>query len=157
MAAVAGCRIDSLVRPQHTAPPDARAPQEQPLPALPGRGEASAEPVEPASTGAPPTPPEPEQEASLDINPDSLLGLDRKSVRALLGRPSFIRREKPMELWRYRHGGCALALFLYGDTAGGADSFRVRHVESWAPGGAETPPGACLNALARRARQQPTG
>ena len=127
------------------------------MPALPGRGEASAEPVEPAAAGAPPPPPAPEQESSLDISPDSLLGLDRKSVRALLGRPSFIRREKPMELWRYRHGSCALALFLYGETAGGAESFRVHHVESWAPGGAETPPRECLNTLARRARQQPTG
>lgn len=125
------------------------------MPALPGSEVAADKPAE-AEAARPPEPP-PEQTASLDIDPDSLIGLDRRAVRTLLGQPSFVRREKPMELWRYRHGGCALALFLYAEKAGGADSFRVRHVESWAPGGAETPPRECLNALARRARQQPTG
>ena len=112
-------------------------------------------PVPPTPTPAPP--PEPVRPPAPDIDPDTLIGLDRPGVRALLGQPSFVRREKPMELWRYRHGGCALALFLYADRAGDEDSFRVRHVESWAPGGEQTPPRACLNAVAQRARQKPAG
>ena len=149
LAGAAGCRIDNPLVLRHTTPPP---PQEQPLPVLSDGG------GEPAGTAAPPPPePEPGQTASLDIDLDSLIGLDRAEVRALLGPPSFIRREKPTELWRYRHGSCALALFLYAERPGGEEIFRVRHIESWAPGGEQTPPRECLNALARHAREQPTG
>lgn len=122
------------------------------MPAPPGHD--AAEPVRTAVTQAPP---EPQPEAVPEIGPDSLIGLDRQAVRELLGPPSFVRREKPTELWRYRDGGCALALFLYAEKSGGVETFRVRHVESWAPGGEQTPPRECLNSLARRARLQPTG
>ena len=144
LAGVAGCTIDNPLVLQHSARP---APQGQPLPVLSAGGGGPGEPAEP----------EPERTASLDIDPKSLIGLDRNAVRALLGPPSFIRREKPTELWRYRHGSCALALFLYVGAAGGDETLRVRHIESWAPGGEQTPPGKCLNALARHARKQPTG
>ena len=144
LAGVAGCRMDNPLVLRHTASP---APQEQSLPVLSAGGGGPVEPAEP----------EPEQTASLDIDPDSLIGLDRNEVEALLGPPSFIRREKPTELWRYRHETCALALFLYVGGAGGDEAFRVRHIESWAPGGEQTPPRKCLNALARHARKQPTG
>ncbi|MDE0059401.1 MAG: hypothetical protein OXI22_23810 [Defluviicoccus sp.] len=156
LAGVVSCRIENPLVPQHTPPP---APQEQPLPALPAGGGERAGSAEAASAEPPPPPPEPEPEqaASLDIEPDSLIGLDRNEVRALLGPPSFIRREKPTELWRYRHGTCALALFLYVGATGSDETLRVRHIESWAPGGEQTPPRECLNALARHARQQPTG
>ena len=150
VAGVAGCRIDNPLAPQQAARP---APQEQPLPVLPGGGEAVAEPAQTAAVE--PAPPEPEPTPY--ISPDSLIGLDREAVKTLLGPPTFVRRDKPTELWRYRHGGCALALFLYADGRGRDAAFRVRHVESWAPGGEPTPPGECLNTLARRTRQQPTG
>ncbi len=155
LAGVVGCRIENPLLLQHSARP---APQERPLPVLPPGGGGPAEPAEAASGEPPPPPgPEPERTAALDIDPKSLIGLDRNEVRALLGSPSFIRSEKPTELWRYRHGTCALALFLYAGGAGGGETFRVRHIESWAPGGEQTPPRKCLNALARHARQQPTG
>ena len=147
LAGVAGCRIDNPLGLRH-------APQEQPLPVLSAGGGGPAELAETAPAAPPPPEPEPERTASLDIDPDSLVGLDREAVRALLGPPSFVRREKPTELWRYRHGSCALALFLYAEKPGDDETFRVRHIESWAPGGEQTPPRECLNALAR---QQPAG
>ncbi len=138
-------------------------PQEQPLPVLSSPGGAGDKPagavaVPPPSP--PPSPPNesgPAKEASLDIDPDRVLGLDRPAVEALLGEPDFVRRENPMELWRYRHEECAVALFLYAEEPGGRGPLRVRHVEAWAPGAEETPPGACLSALARRAGRTPTG
>ena len=151
VAGVAACGIDNPLRTLQGARP---APQEQPLPDLSGDGEAG---TEPARTAAAAPPPAPERKPAPEIDPESLIGLDRKAVRTLLGPPTFVRQEKPTELWRYRHGGCALVLFLYSDGAGRNAPFRVRHVESWAPGGEQTPPGECLNALARDARQQPTG
>lgn len=149
VAGMAGCRLDLPSPPQSGAHP---APQEQPLPVLPG-GEARREPVQTAAVEPDP----PEREVAPRVNPDSLIGLDRKAIGALLGPPTFVRRDKPTELWRYRHGSCALALFFYADGPGRDATFRVRHLESWAPGGEQTPPGECLNDLARLARQQPTG
>lgn len=147
---MAGCRVDGLTGPQPTAAD--RGPQEQPLPVLPGPGgdrvaSAAAIPVE-----APRPPQEgPAAEAPLEIGPDRVLDLDGQAVEALLGEPDFVRRENPMELWRYRHERCAVALFLYAEEADGRGPLRVRHVEAWAPGEEETPPRECLSALARRA------
>ena len=152
MAGVAGCRVDNPLAPQRSTRP---APQEQPLPVLPGGGEAAGGSAQAAAAEPVPALPAPKPEPYID--PDSLMGLDREAVEALLGPPTFVRRDRPTELWRYRHGGCALALFLYADGPGRGATFRVRHIESWAQGGEQTPPGECLNALARRARQQPTG
>ena len=105
---------------------------------------------------APPPDSTPAKESSLQIGPERVLGLDRQAVEALLGEPDFVRRENPMELWRYRHEGCAVALFLYAEEADGRGAFRVRHIEAWAPGAEEISPRACLSALARRTGQSPT-
>lgn len=86
-----------------------------------------------------------------------MLGLDPRAVETLLGEPDFVRRENPMELWRYRHEGCAVALFLYAEEPGGRGPLRVRHIEAWAPGDRQTSPRACLSALARRAGQGSAG
>ena len=158
VAGAAGCRFADVATLRHVAHPP---PQEQPLPAPPGAdagaGAAVAEAARSAPSEAAPPARAVARKAVPEIRPDSLFGLDRQAVEALLGPPSFVRREKPSELWRYRHGSCALALFLHADGSGRDASFRVRHIESWAPGGEQTPPGECLNALARRARQQPAG
>ena len=96
-------------------------------------------------------------EASLDIGPDRVLDLDGQAVEALLGAPDFVRRENPMELWRYRHEKCAVALFLYAEEGNGRGPLRVRHVEAWAPGDEQTSPRACLSALAKQAGRTPEG
>ena len=158
-AIAAGCRIEGLAEPQHTGAVADRAPREQPLPVLSGPDGTGVAPAETAKSRPSVPPPEtvPAQQASLDIGPDRVLGLDRRAVATLLGEPDFVRRENPMELWRYRHEGCAVALFLYAEEPGGGGPFRVRHIEAWAPGDEQISPRACLSALAKRAGQSASG
>ncbi len=90
--------------------------------------------------------------ASIEIAPDSLLGLDGGAVRALLGEPDLRRREASAEIWRYRQGNCALALFFYAATEGDGGGPRVRHFEAWETGGGKAASPACLGNVALRAR-----
>ena len=129
------------------------------MPILSGPGGNGGKPAEAAAAG-PSMPPQesvPAKEAALDIGPDRVLGLDGRAVETLLGEPDFVRRENPMELWRYRHEGCAVVLFFYAEEPGGRGLLRVRHIEAWTPGDTQISPRACLSALARRAGQSPTG
>jgi hypothetical protein len=50
--------------------------------------------------------------------PAALRGLDARQVSAVLGRPSFVRRDAPAEIWQYRVHACTLDLFLY-ESGGG--------------------------------------
>lgn len=67
------------------------------------------------------------QEASLpppDVtNPARLKGLNAGQVTALLGQPSFTRKDAPAEIWQYRVRSCTLDLFLYEEGA----THRVAH------------------------------
>lgn len=47
-----------------------------------------------------------------------LKGLTSTEVKAMLGQPSFMRRDKPAEIWQYRNNVCILDLFLYPEEAG---------------------------------------
>ena len=49
-----------------------------------------------------------------------LKGLTSIEVEAMLGRPSFTRRDKPAEIWQYRNNVCILDLFLYPEATGAA-------------------------------------
>jgi len=59
--------------------------------------------------------------------PSTLLGLEHHQVTALLGKPSFTRRDDPAQIWQYRDDTCILDIFLYRPEGGGA--YRVTHVE----------------------------
>ncbi|MCH6589988.1 MAG: hypothetical protein IH806_05720 [Proteobacteria bacterium] len=59
--------------------------------------------------------------------PRTLLGLENHQVMALLGEPSFTRRDDPAQIWQYRDSTCILDVFLYRPVGGGA--YRVTHVE----------------------------
>ncbi|MFQ5617398.1 MAG: hypothetical protein ACE5FR_00360 [Rhodospirillales bacterium] len=59
--------------------------------------------------------------------PRTLLGLEHHQVMALLGVPSFKRRDDPAQIWQYRDSTCILDIFLYRPAGGGA--YRVTHVE----------------------------
>ena len=59
--------------------------------------------------------------------PRTLLGLEHHQVMALLGEPSFKRRDDPAQIWQYRDSTCILDVFLYRPVGGGA--YRVTHVE----------------------------
>lgn len=42
-----------------------------------------------------------------------LIGLDRRRITALLGKPVFVRRDPPAEFWRYDQPDCVLELIFY--------------------------------------------
>ena len=74
-------------------------------------------------------------------------GMERAQVARLLGRPDFVRRDAPAEIWQYRAGGCILDLFLYEERGG----MRVAHAElrGRAAGG------SCGEAVAARTASPP--
>ncbi|MBC8239135.1 MAG: hypothetical protein H8E30_01540 [Alphaproteobacteria bacterium] len=69
----------------------------------------------------------PEPEPLLPVpDPPSLVGYDEAALEALFGKPSFMRRDPPAELWQYRNDSCTLDLFLYENAAG---NYTVEHLE----------------------------
>lgn len=78
-----------------------------------------------------------------------LTGLSREAVIELLGPAGFIRRDGPVQIWRYTGDDCFLDLFLFRE----ADSFRVNHVEARGKTAGQVPVFPCYQRLvgARRA------
>lgn len=65
-------------------------------------------------------------ESTVRATPTTVMGLDRGAVEQLLGRPGFVHRESPAEIWQYQTTSCVLDVFLY-DVAVGQ---RVTYVEA---------------------------
>ncbi len=61
----------------------------------------------------------------IDADPSRLMGLDPTQVTAMLGTPTFVRRDGGGEIWQYRDHGCILDLFLYRD----GETARVYHFD----------------------------
>jgi len=63
----------------------------------------------------------------LDVQttPTKLVGLSQFDVTQALGEPSFVRKDKGVEIWQYRNADCILDLFLYESRTG----FKVDHSE----------------------------
>lgn len=59
-----------------------------------------------------PAPPAPGFSAA-ERDPSRLLDLGRPDLSAILGKPSFVRRDMSAEVWQYRTELCVLDLFLY--------------------------------------------
>ena len=57
--------------------------------------------------------------------PSKLVGLSQFDVKQALGTPSFVRKDKGVEVWQYRSQDCILDLFLYESR----DGFSVDHSE----------------------------
>jgi hypothetical protein len=78
-----------------------------------------------------------------------LTGLSREMVLELLGPAGFVRRDGPVQIWRYTGDECFLDLFLFRE----ADSFRVNHVEARSKTAGPVPVFPCYQRLvaARRA------
>ena len=95
------------------APQPSQQPQPEPAPVLPLETPAVAD-HQLAALGADSLP-----------GPEGLIGLERDVLSALLGPPSFTRRDPPAEVWQYGDRTCFLDVFLY-ETAG---ALTVAHVE----------------------------
>lgn len=85
--------------------------------------------VVPAGTQAVPAWREPHGEAMKGAprpaEAPGLLGLLSVDVEGMFGRPRFVRRDGPAQIWQYGTDLCTLNLFLYRE----GPTFKVRHVE----------------------------
>jgi hypothetical protein len=72
-----------------------------------------------------PAVPAPREEQRREADPRALIGLTGPQIAEMLGRPGFVRRDAPAEIWQYRGSDCVLDVFLYAD----GSSARVQHVE----------------------------
>lgn len=85
-------------------------------------------------------------------DPDEMMGLGRKAVQALLGKPGLVRREAPAEVWQYQSGGCVLDVFLYQASA----DFQVVYLEARTGQAIDTAAATCLGAVLDRRRATPS-
>lgn len=131
----------------------ARIASEPPPSAAPA---VTAPPVQPVETPAE-TPPQTAARPAIDDDPKRLLGLDPEGIQAILGTPSFLRRDNPAQLWRYRNKSCILDIFLYADQSAHSHSFRVRHVEARSANADRASARECLRTLLAERGQTPTG
>ncbi len=79
--------------------------------------EAERETEEPA--------PRPIAKAPPPLKPERIMGLTRTELLDLLGKPDFLRRDAPAEIWQYRGKECILDVFLYDS----GEHYRVLHFE----------------------------
>jgi hypothetical protein len=81
--------------------------------------------------------------------PVRLIGLAREFVLELLGPAGFVRRDGPVQIWRYSGDDCFLDVFLFRES----DAFRVNHVEARSKNSSQVSVDGCYRALvaARRA------
>jgi len=105
-------------------------------------------PVAPAAP--PPDPPAiaPAAAAKPTIQPASVVGLNRRDVRKLLGEPGLIRHDAPAEVWQYRTAACVLDLVLYREK----NEPRVAYAEARTPAADPTPTDSCLTDIAAKRR-----
>ena len=85
-------------------------------------------------------------DANLDPNatdPDEVMGLGRKAVQELLGKPGLVRREAPAEVWQYQSRGCVLDVFLYEASA----DFEVVYLEARTGQAITAATDSCLGAV----------
>jgi hypothetical protein len=81
------------------------------------------------------------------LAPAALKGMSGAALTHVLGKPSFVRRDPPAEIWQYRVKACTLDLFLYEERG----RLSVAHYAVRVPGGGFMGDVACLDeVLARR-------
>jgi hypothetical protein len=84
--------------------------------------------------------------------PSALKGMGATAIEHALGKPAFVRRDPPAEIWQYRVKVCTLDLFLYDE--GGRKS--VSHYAVRTPGGTSMGDSACLDEVLARRDGTPT-
>lgn len=80
------------------------------------------------------------------MHPKKLVGLESLDVSRLLGKPNFVRRDKGVEIWQYRHADCILDLFLYESERKG---FLVDHTELRGPKLNDTTSLSCFSKIVK--------
>ena len=149
--------LQQLLQPAPPDPPPAQASEPPPAPDNPTPDPAPAqaaapEPDEsPAARAARAAGRQPMEAAREPLPRDlpRLTGLSRETVLDLLGPAGFVRRDGPVQIWRYTGDECFLDLFLFRES----DAFRVSHVEARGKTAGQVPVYPCYQRLvaARRA------
>lgn len=75
--------------------------------------------------------------------PAGIVGMDAQALRAAFGAPAFVRKDGPVEMWRYDNTNCRAFFFLYPN----AGTTTVRHVETQPRGREMAADEACLAQL----------
>lgn len=75
--------------------------------------------------------------------PGQYLNMSASALQAAFGKPSFVRKDGTIEMWRYDGAGCRAFFFLYGEQGRQA----VRHVETLPHGAGIAADMGCLTAL----------
>jgi len=96
-----------------------------------------------------------------DTNPRQLMGMSGPQVAGLLGAPSLLRRDPPVEVWQYAGRDCVLFVYIYESrparanrpSAASAESgaAQVDHVEIKPRNGRAVSTHECMAALMQRA------
>ncbi|KIL98149.1 hypothetical protein CCC_01210 [Paramagnetospirillum magnetotacticum MS-1] len=84
--------------------------------------------------------------------PSALKGLSAANAERALGKPAFVRRDPPAEIWQYRVKVCTLDLFLYDEDG----RMTVSHYAVRTPGGTSMGDAACLDEVLARRDGTPT-
>ncbi len=116
-----------------------------------GAGNSATPATATVARRAPPEPP------PINDDPRQLLALDGQGLAKLLGKPGFVRRDPPAQLWRYRNRVCILDLYLYRAEADGEIRMAVRHFEARSLSKTSTSPRRCLGALLTDRRDRKPG
>ncbi len=149
-AALAACAAPAF------PPPEAAAARAEPAPAQPGdileppSPDIDTSPAARAARlgGRPPPPLESERDS-----PVRLVGLSREFVLELLGPAGFVRRDGPVQIWRYTGNDCFLDIFLFRE----GDAFRVNHVEARSKNAEPISVNSCYQRLVAARRGGGTG
>jgi len=78
-------------------------------------------------------------------DPDGLKGVAARDLIGVIGKPEFIRKDRPAEIWQYRGAACTLDIFLYQNVTG--EPYRVDYIETRAHAGGPTSNRACLTSI----------
>ena len=77
------------------------------------------------------------------IDAATLVGMADDRITALFGMPVFVRRDPPVEFWRYRAKTCVLLMFFYRQNG----ERRVSHIEMRGSGGVTVDQPNCIRKL----------
>ncbi|MBI3445932.1 MAG: hypothetical protein HY055_11385 [Magnetospirillum sp.] len=80
------------------------------------------------------------------LAPAALKGMSAGQAEHALGRPGFVRKDPPAEIWQYRVKACTLDLFLYEENG----RRSVAHYAVRVPGGGTISESACLDEVLER-------
>ncbi len=87
------------------------------------------------------------------LKPERIMGLTRTELLDLLGKPDFLRRDAPAEIWQYRGKECILDVFLYDS----GEYYRVLHFEVRERTAKSVSTGRCFTALLEARKRDAAG